>query len=363
MRNALIAIFATLTTGSALAAPRDWPALEGGAGTPQCEQALTLGLQAYRSDVFYLHEPLTAPAGFPSQIVLQRDGLDISGGDALVADERAFERVPLVGGFGRLYWQREPHDSFRLAISEIPHSWRGDNYGVFVVRGDVPRFDGEGAEPPPPIDTSAWDPPLVLRDAASGALWFISTERNDMADWSVHTIGASGDRAACVVRFRPSDESGDRLLPAAVTEFAALVDATLGDGRNEGTLQSTARRRVFTRYVYWNAATRPWAITDTMYNTRTQLDAAMRQWARTQPSFRSAQEAIVAQYPIARDALAAYYAENFELSPDQAEAQASFVLDAAYRSAFIFPGGGGAGTSRRPANPNPWPASATRHAR
>lgn len=362
MRQALLAIFLTFAAGSAFAAPRDWPALEGGAGIPQCEQALRLALQAYRSDAFYLHGPLTAPAGFPSQIVLQRNDLDISGGDAIAADEGVFERVPLGRGFGRMYWQREPHDGFRLAVSEIPHSWRGDNYGVFVMAANVPRFDGEGAEAPPTIDASAWDPPLVLRDNASGLLWFISTERHDMADWSVRTVSAHGEQAACVVRFRPSDESGDRLLPAAVTEFAALVDATLGDGRDEGTLQSTARRRLFTRYVYWNAATRPWAIVDRMYNTRTQLDAAMRQWARSQQSFRAVHEAIIAQYPIARDALAAYYAANFELSAEQADALASFVLDAAYRSAYVFPGGGGAGTSRRPANPNPWPNSAPRRA-
>lgn len=320
-------------------------------------------MQAYRSDAFYLHEPLTAPADFPSRIILQRDGLDISGGNALVADARFFERVPLSGGFGRLYWQREPHNGFRLAISEIPHSWRGDNYGVFVVRGDVPRFDGEGVEFPPPLNTGAWDPPLVLRDNASGDVWFINTERHDMTDWTIQTVGADGDEVSCIVRFRPPDESGDVLLPAAVMDFAALVDATLGDGRNEGTLQSTARRRLFTRYLYWNAATRPWAITDSMYNTRTQLDAAMRQWARSQPSFRAAHDAITAQYPIARNALAAYYTANFELTPEQAHTLASWVLDVAYRSAYIFPGGGGAGTPRRPANPNPWPESATRHAR
>jgi hypothetical protein len=363
LRLALVALLAILAAGTASAAPRDWPALAGSTGNAQCEQALTLGLQAYRSNAFYLLEPLAAPDGFPSQIVLQRSGLDISGGDALAADDRVFERVPLARGFGRLYWQREPRDGFRLAIREIHHGWRGDNYGVFVMPAAAPRFDGENAEPPSAVEASAWDPPLVLRDRASDAIWFISTERHDMAAWSVHSVDAQAHQADCVVRFRPPDESGDPLLPAAVTDFAALVDATLGDGRNEGTLRPTAGRRLFTRYLYWNAAMRPWAITDRTYNTRTQLDAAMRRWARSQPSFRTAHDAIIAQYPIARDTLAAYYAEHFDLTPAQADAQASFALDVAYRSAYVFPGGGGAGTARRPANPNPWPAAAEQHAR
>jgi hypothetical protein len=204
---------------------------------------------------------------------------------------------------------------------------------------------------------------LILRDVASRDLWLMFTTRNGMSDWTIHVLDNDAAQPRCTVQFRPPDESGDRLLPAAVLEFASLVDATLGDGRNEGTLNSTARHRLFTEYLYWNAALRPWAITDTMYNTRVQLDMAMRQWARQTPSFRSAYDAIVAHYPIALDALATYYAETFALTPQQARRQAEFVLDVAYRAPYIFPGGGGAGTPSRPANPNPWPATAPRHAR
>jgi hypothetical protein len=104
-------------------------------------------------------------------------------------------------------------------------------------------------------------------------------------------------------------------------------------------------------------------INDNAYNTRTQLDIALRQWARQTPSFRTAYNAIVAQYPIALDALTTYYSVYVELTPEQARRQAELVLDVAYRAPYIFPGGGGAGTPSRPANPNPWPAAAPRQAR
>jgi hypothetical protein len=127
MRVALAAIAAALLTGQAEAAPRDWPALRGDDAVPQCAQAFDLARQAYQSDAFYLHEPLSVAAGFPSHVVLQRNGLDISGGDALNADADIFERIDFDAG--RLYWQRNAAEGRRLVVSETRRGWRGDGYG------------------------------------------------------------------------------------------------------------------------------------------------------------------------------------------------------------------------------------------
>lgn len=361
-------IFATLACLPAHAAPRDWPALIGGADAPQCAQAFELAQQAFASDAFYLHEPIATPANFPSRIVLQRERLDISGGDALVVDRAVFERVPFAGpgssmtNFARLHRQRTPHNGYRVVVRAVQHGWRGDVYDVFVLpaEADTESLFRLAEVSPHAIPVDGWDPPLVLRDGQAGGLWFIATSRHHMADWTVHRVDASATEPQCAVRFHAAD---DRLLPQPVLELAAHVDATLGDGRNEGTLHSTARHRLFTEYLHWNAALRPWAITDAMYNTRAQVDAALRAWARQGPTFQAAHEALIAQYPLARDALAGYYQENFELSAEQARVQAAFVLDVAYRAPFVFRGGGGAGTPSRPANPNPWPTAAQRHAR
>jgi hypothetical protein len=362
MRIAIAILIAVVALyNPAMAAPRDWPVLQGGDGVPQCARAFELARRAYESEAFFLYEPKPgSPSGFHSRIVLQRNGLDISGGDALDADASVFERIDSPPRRARLYQQRDARDGRRIVVVESAHSWRGDTYGTYVLPSSIDPsslFLPSDASPRS-LQEWNWDPPLVLQDTDTGALWFILTSRHGMADWTVHVVDDDAAQPRCTVQFRPSDESGDRLLPPAVLEFAALVDATLGDGCNEGTLNNTARRRLFTNYVYWNAATRPWVISDNMHNTRVQLDLAMRQWARQTPSFGAAYDAIVAQYPIALDALTAHYTENFELTPEQSRRQAEFVLDVAYRSAYIFPGGGGAGTARRPANPNPWPATA-----
>lgn len=369
MRGACAAaIFATLACLPAHAAPRDWPALIGGADVPQCAQAFELAQQAFASDAFYLHEPIAAPPNFRSRIVLQRERLDISLGDALVVDTAVFERVPFASpgssmtNFARLHRQRTPHNGYRLVVRAVQHGWRGDTYDIFVLpaEADTDSLFRLGEISPHAIPVDGWDPPLVLRDEQAGGLWFIAPSRNHMADWTVHGVDGSATEPRCVVRFHPAD---DRLLPQPVMELAALLDATLGEGRDEGTLQPTRRLRLYADYLLWNAALRPWAITDRMYNTRTQVDAALRVWARQGPTFRAAHEALIAQYPTALDALAHYYGENFQLSPEQARLQAGFVLDVAYRAPFVFRGGGGAGAPGRPANPNPWPAAAERHAR
>src|SRR5262249_53406743 len=143
-----------------------------------------------------------------------------------------------------------------------------------------------------------WTPPLVVRDEASGALAVIFLDTRFLAPWAVFVQHGQTYEQACTISFRPDVTNGAQLLPSEVQTLAQRIGATLGDGRNEGTLQSTGRRLYQLQHIWANAALRPWALTDReVYNSRAEVDAGLRAWSRGAPSFRAAYAALQADYP------------------------------------------------------------------
>jgi hypothetical protein len=321
MRSLLVAVFMLLGSRAAFA-QEGWPRLEGGAGVAGCEQALAIGRAAFLSDAFAFGEvPPTPPPG--GAIVLSVGDQGAYGPEGVVANAEVFTAMlPGPGEWARLHWGRTPREGLRLVIVDYPHSWRGYNYDVLAVSEALSPQDvraGPGSGRRQGLGWTTWRPPIVVRDNTTGALAVISIDTGTLPDWPVFTQTAQGFEQSCTVRFRPEVENGaELLLPEPVRLLAQRIDATLGDGRNEGTLNSTGRIRFELSQVWANVALRPWALNSSRISPRPVIDSGLRRWSRQAPSFGAAYDALLAQYPPAQRALESHYERTFHLSHAQA---------------------------------------------
>lgn len=101
-------------------------------------------------------------------------------------------------------------------------------------------------------------------------------------------------------------------------------------------MHPTARLRIQSQETMANVAMRPWALTEKSYNTRAEVDAGLRVWAKEKPQHDRLYAAIQHQYPMAERALDHYYAARFHWSPDKSHRVAAQALDIAFRSYFAF---------------------------
>jgi hypothetical protein len=360
----------TGTIGFALALPLAhaqqgaWPRLEG-EKQAECAQALQLAEHAFKSRQALLYEPQALPGDFPAMPVLQPDGLDISGGDALIADPASFDKVAAnVEGARNLYWQKRAAKGYRLVVKEATYGWRGDQYTLFAIdpKISVDAFLAQTAlsEPPPAAHASieaGWRPPQLYRRGTDKQLWALTVGQPwaFLDGWQVWVPGADSLRNACMVRFHPEVKRAVDLLPEPLRQFEALLDRTMGSGEGEGTLNQTAQLRINVEHAWANAAMRPWA-SAAPYNSRATVDAALASWAAQGPANRRQFAAIRLQYPLAQQALSSYYRSQFGISADAAQRQAEFLLDVLFRSHYVFPRDEPAESGAQ-ANGNPWPQS------
>jgi len=345
MLRALLVVCTVLFAAIAAAAPSSaWPTLRGGDRTDQCDTALQIARYQFASDTPYVFAPPTIPSGIDSVEVLGTRLVDVSGGDALFADEAIFERIPAQrsGTEMRAVWQRAPVHDRRFVLVERPMGWRGDRYFVFDVTGATTLVEvlAQVDAPRPsngviPLLSGVWRPPLVFRHAASGTLWFVDLDAHTsgvLPNWNIYAAGPDGTGPRCSVHFWPEVADATDLLPERVRELARLLDQSLGNGVGEGTLQPTARIRGTASNTWANAAYRPWAVT-AAYNTRAEVDAGLKVWSKKNAL---RYEQILKLYPLAEKSLSDYYEKTFTLSPEDARALASYVLDVAFRSNFVF---------------------------
>jgi hypothetical protein len=298
----------------------------------------------YQSTAQRLYAPLTIPTDFRSTLVLGASALDISGGDALTSTED-FDKLPQ--GTRSIYWAKETNGALRVVVREIPVGWRGDMYDLYLLDAGVAKADFlNGMESDPgsslyqPVVSDTWRPPLVFQRDQRKAKWFIDVGQSFqiLADWRVYS---STDRhAICTIAFSPSGKDPAGLLPRPVTRLAHKLDEALGPGNDEGTLQPTARTRLDAKRVLANAALRPWALTDgDAYNSRSEVEAGLEEWAKVNHSHRRLYSEIRKEYPLAENSLAAYYASAYGLQPQKARETATWVLDLIFRSFFVFSNG------------------------
>jgi hypothetical protein len=350
-----LALLSALLPQTAWADEHTWPRLDDGyPSSGICASALEIANSAYRSDNFYLYAvpPVAKESGVT--LVLQPSAVDISGGNALVADPAVFQKIPRnkepPPPPRSIFWQTKAQYGLRYVVNEEALGWQGDQYALYAVKQDVTperfiagvRFDLQ-EQAFSPLIGDGWRPPLMVQEQSSGAVWAIDVGPPHvfLSDWRIYSIGQDGANLRCVVHFHPKAETATALLPGPVQMLAHDLDATLGSGADEGTLHPTARIRIEVSHMWADAALRPWAsLTAQPYNSRNQVDAELKAYRGKGARFRMLYSNIYAAYPRAELALTRYY--QAKLGKDAAEAGvlAKRVLDLAFRLYFIFPKSG-----------------------
>lgn len=357
-------LLAASLCASARAEP--WPKLTQ-SQSAYCAEALSMAQTAFHATEESLH-PTPAKAGNAASrlVVHPIASRDLSGGNALVADETVFAKIPQDGeDAGRsLYWQRDARNGWRLALVESSRGWRGDVYSLHAIAADVrPErllAAARSVEQPVafvPTLEHQWWPPLILQHQKTQQLWVIEFGHpaEFLAPWRVHVLEDSGLQSRCVLQFRPAVKSPLQLLPPEVRRLATLLDKALGRGEDEGTLQPTAWLRVRASRTWANVALRPW-VEGRPYNTREEVDGGLQQWSRQGRAHRQAHQEIQRQIPLAESALTRYYGQTFGLAPDLAASMASYAIDMGLRSQFTFHTDAPDRFDQdRRARPNPWP--------
>lgn len=357
MHPAIRSVLASASAAALLlvspAVAQEWPRLRETDGSAICTSALSIAKEAFASNLRTFTLLRAIGDGHSARLVLHRTGNDISGGHALAFDPATLAEIPDgppddYYGQRSIYWQHRPQDGLRFVAVENAHSWRGDVYTVFALPETISsatflasphhaRYQ-KGILHPPIIE-NAWQPPLFLRDDASGKVFFIDAGApwEILAGWKVYATGSKGAAQPCVVQFRPDAAGATELMPPEVRDLMASLDATLGDGRNDGTSARTSVLRNFAASVWANAARRPWAVIDGPERaSRAYVDQHLETWSRKAKSFAAVHDDIIRQYPVAERALAHHYVAELGMTETEAVATATRILDIAFRSNFTF---------------------------
>lgn len=346
-----MACVSALLVGIQPSAARSGPVIDGDKNSPQCRVALDMATQAFRSTSPWMEWPIPRPSDTNSRVVLARSADDISGGDALQTDPSVFDRIePTKWGIRAVFWQRQAVGGQRMVVVDEPFGWQGDWYWLLFVpenitqtallsritQGDDLREALNALEPA--LGENRWTPPLVLEDGESSKLWIIDPGENSwgLEPWKVFVRSPEDLSAPCQIDLTPDGKPGLVRLPLAVQRFAALADEALGPGSNEGTLQPTARIRGIVHQDWANASERPWALTDTPYNSRAEVDANLTQWAKPVRKRATLLRRMNSAYNPAERALAAYYQRRFGVTDAVARRYSAYALDHMLRSYFVF---------------------------
>ncbi len=314
----------------------DWPQLKHTSGLAVCGEALKIAVSAFQSARVHLDDRPAIPADVGSTLVFP---VERQAGSDFIGDPDVFEAIPRGDkAHDTIYWQKEPANGFRLAISEEEIGWRGDTYALVAVpEGLSPAtFIAQDADMQrhglKPILEGVWRPPFLLRQNDTGEVWAIDVYpwTSFMGDWTVYTVGADGAKPRCTVSFHEDADTPLALLPPAVRRLATSLDGTVGSGNDEGTLHPTAQIRIVVEDVWGNIAMRPWAaLKMEPYNDRRQVDAELKAWSKKARSFAALYRRINAEYPRAERALALYYGAEFGRTAEEALAMAEPTLDIA----------------------------------
>lgn len=350
-----IAVWFFLHAATALAS---LPFATGESSSAECIDAMKLAKAMYQSPAQRLYAPLAIPQDMGSTLVLGTAEPDISGGNALTSTDD-FDRLPQDS---RIYWAKETNGALRVVVREIPVGWCGDMYSLYLLDDTVTQEDflksvdsASGNSLFQPIVSQTWRPPLVFLRNEGKSTWFIDVGQpfQILSDWRVYT--SKKRDALCTIVFNEKGEEPAKLLPHPLRRLVGSLDEALGPGNDEGTLQPTARARLDTNHILANAALRPWALVGSeAYNSRSEVDAGLEDWAKVNHSRRDLYSAIQKEYPLAERSLATYYANVYGLQPQKAREAAVWVVDLIFRSFFVFASDGDNSSSEN-AKPNPWP--------
>lgn len=327
------------TAGTAFA----WPQMTGDTRRSECVEALAMASAQFRSDTFSMRAPLPIAAAAMSRLVLSIGEEHIEAGNAQIADPEVFDKIAYPGDpntLRNLYWQISPQNGKRLIVAESAVGWRGDWYSYYLVDPSLPvetfLVDPQQAQTHGlrPVIQEVWRPLQLLQNSASGQLWAI--DQNQEGSWDVYILDEAGMSPRCHIAFMPELTRAVLLVPKPVQRLATLLAEALGPGKDEGTLQPTARIAYEVEQAWANAAIRPWALKRELYNSRAEVDDGLKKWAMQGPAYRKAYRVLRRQYPKAVSSLTSYYRSTFHVSSRAARAMAIHSLDYVYRSYFVF---------------------------
>ena len=323
-----------------------WPKLSKEIYNCQCIEAFKIAISVFKSDSFYIYEPPVIPKDIDSKLVLETLELDISGGHALRENKDIFEKIPKVYESGHIYWQRKTNHGLRLVLEEDSYGWRGFQYNLFALNEKVSvkefleklvdrtQYKSENIQ----FIMGGWRPPLIFENNYTKCLWIIDLGciYDSLADWKVFSIEEGSIKQCCRIHFRPEDKKVLSLLPQEVGRLDMLLNKTIGNGREEGTLQPTTRWLIpEIKYTLANLAMRPWTLKGSV-NSREQVDKGLKKWACKSKFNKKIYEDILQQYLKSQLALAQYYQSNFGKSSEDAQVMAKNFLDIMFRSHYHF---------------------------
>lgn len=362
-----LSIFLVSLYLSSTAYAGEWPKLHMEKEDALCHDAMEIAKYDFHSSRPYLPTLRELPTESTSTIIISRNSeKDISGGNALEISAEYFDTIPVKDGIRHnIYWQKVAVGGVRLVLDESPVGWRGDMYGLYAVDKTITQdkiiaaiTSNEFHKPNAgwiPIIRQSWAPPLVMQSSDKG-IWLIDVgyfNNGVLLPWRIIVQSDSGIETPCTIAFKPDVRDSLLLLPASVRKLGYLLLDTMGDGKDDGTLQPTGRLKFGAQGIWANAALRPWAL-DEPNNTREDVDEALHDWAKGVKSFYALYNDIYTLYPTAQKDLAAYYRKNFRLNSNQAKKLAAYALDIAFRSHYVFSKGGNGGLPRKPSDGNPW---------
>lgn len=362
------------------------PWLTDSSNTAICKESLSLAKKAYLSKTVELSIPPEDTKGLGFHLVLQPINHDNQA--ELKADTVFFEKISKESNLGKSagnafwyfstegYWQSMKQSGRHLAAGVANQNWRSNDYSIFAVpdgtsfKQFVAGLNPHGLGPGTGISALpdaifSYEPLWILRDDHSGEMWVIDpgSYYGTWEDWTVYGLKSGGLKKECLVRFSVNTKKdssyipypANHILPSSVRSLAALLDSTLGSGENDGELRSTSILRSNVYYTWENLALRPWALNSVPYNTTEEVNYGLGEWAVGNARYHAIYNAIQKQYPQARTALAIYYRRAFGLSPKHSNVMASYALDIAYRTYFLFHSESRqAGLDNANSIPNPW---------
>lgn len=316
--------------------------------TSECSETLQFARINFQSTRDNFLNFLKIREDFSSELVLYTPENDISGGDATIADQNTFKKIPYKTSSdnqSNIYWQINENNGHRLVVTEYPMGWRGDMYCVFDIQSNISVEDfllefqkSETFKNGVKIISNSWKAPLIFKNKNS-SLWLIDVPQSFEAykNWQVYSFTSSGMKHQCDVVFEPNVNNNINLLPNDIQKLALLLDKTMGSGKDEGTLHPTQQLHNEVEFLSGNIALRPWVVFKEPYNSREEVENGLINWSKDSTTNQKLYEAIKNQSPIAEKSLVQYYQQQFNLSSTKAETLSKSIIDIFVRSHYSFP--------------------------
>jgi len=339
MKRWIVVLGIAVLANSAMAADVDGPALIGATQSAPCREALGMAQAAFLSDQAQPVPAVQVSATSSSKLVA---GADVDE-PADAVDPRVFTKLPVPEPEGAVvFWQTQPSHGRRLVIDQVTRSMH-DTFKLRSVNAAlapssyVKRRADDPAEASEELFSSVLRIPVIFQSEGTGELWAIDSGSvfGTLPPWKVYFQESGRYRMGCQIQFQSA--TGAR-VPRHIKRLENLLLRSVGPGRGHAEFGSfhhvfeADRERIWT-----NAILRPWSIPQQQFNTRAQVDAGLKQWARGGQARGALLQEILSQLPLAERSLATRYKHAFGMDNAKSEQLAHRWIDAMLRAYYYFP--------------------------